>query len=379
MGTGAPNDGGGARIRSGSLLVFRFLDVAEELDLERAELAFRSKGPVRRVPLRHESSAALALDTLPVEIELGPRPLALAALGRTLEVVARLRLFRFGVVAVVLEAPIAAPTAIADLVPITAALWDSTDVDETARALVAELAEPLAQLAGAPLSTAPLVERYGVVSATDVDVDPLASPRDREPLARLLLGESDPRPLASSECEDVLRHAFRYFADDLAIVHTTSALVVEPSGQRDVVLALELACSQILELRVYDGMIDQELDRLYTELTRASGHGWWVFGRSHRALSRRAQKHMVELSELIDRAESAVKVASDLFLGRVYLAALDRQHAGAWRETVSRKLRLFAQVYDVLKEEAHAQRSLAVEVVIVLLIAVEIVMALLER
>lgn len=369
------------RIQAGSVLVFRFLDIADELDVTHAEVMLRPRATVRRITLRQESSAALALDTLPVELDLGTRtvPLGLAAEGEALqeiEVAVRVRLFRFGVVAIVLELPIPLGSTLGDLIPLAAATWEETHFDDVARSIVAELAAPLAQLAGEPLTDSPVVERYGVVFAREITGDPLASP---EPLARLLLGEADPRPLAGDQLEAAIAHRFRYFADDLAIVHATSAFVVEPTGDRDVVLALELACSQVLELRVYDALIDRELDRLYDELGAASGHGWWLFGRPNDALSRRAQRHMVELSELADRAENAVKVASDLFLARVYLAALERQHAPVWRESVTGKLRLFSRVYDVLKEEAHAQRSLAVEVTIVILILFEIVMAFLER
>lgn len=370
-----------ARIQSGSVLVFRFLDVADELDLDRAELMLQPRATVRRISLRQESSAALALGTLPIELDMGVRKVSLGppAPGeppREIEAAVHVRLFRFGVVATVLEIPIAPGSTLADLVPLAAATWEATHLDDVARSIVAELAEPLARLAGEPLTDSPIVERYGVVFVREISGDPLA---EAEPLARLVLGEADPRPLAEAQRDAALAHRFRYFADDLAIVHATSAFVVEPKGDRDVVLALELACSQVLELRVYDELIDRELDRLYDELARASGRGWWLFGRPNDALSRRAQRHMVELSELADRAENAVKVASDLFLARVYLAALERQHAPVWRESVTGKLRLFSRVYDVLKEEAHAQRSLAVEVTIVLLIMFEIVMAFLER
>ncbi|WP_053238200.1 hypothetical protein [Sandaracinus amylolyticus] len=364
-----------ARIDSGSVLLFRFLDVADELDLDRAPMLLESRATVRRVSIRRESSVALALETLPVELDLGPRTITLGD-GTELAVTARLRLFRFGVVAVVLEVPIAPGTALEDLVPLAASTWEASAIDDAARAIARELAEPLVALANEPLTELPQIERYAVVFVRAITGDPLARP---EIVARLLLGESDPRPVSQAACEHVLAHRFQYYVDDLAIVHATSALVIEPSDDRDVVLALELACSQLLEFRVYDAIIDRELDRVYDELGHATKRGWWIFGRAHEALSRRAQLHMVELSELADRAESAVRVASDTYLARVYLAALERQHALAWRDSVMRKLRLFAQAYDVLKDEAHARRALAVEYVIVLLIAFEIVMALLER
>lgn len=359
-------------IARGSVLFFRFLDVAEEFDLDRAVDAIRARGEVRRIELRQESSAALALEALPVEVALGEREVALDA-ARTLRVTIRVRLFRFGAISVVFSLPITAPTPLASLVPIAAAGWESTDLDAAARAIASELESTLRAVAVGSLDRSPVIERYGIVLAQEIDREPLD---DRDALARVLLGEVDPRPLAEVEVEDVLRDRFRYFADDLAIVHTASAFVVEPKGSIDVVLALELACSQLLELRTYDVLIDRELDQVYAALERAKSAGWWLFGLRQRGLSRDAQTRIMELSELADRAESGVKVASDAYLGRIYLSALARMRATAWSESVSRKLGLFARVYDVLKEEAHAHRSLLAEVIIVLLIVFEIVMAL---
>ena len=47
------------------------------------------------------------------------------------------------------------------------------------------------------------------------------------------------------------------------------AFVLEPSGSRDIPDILELASSQLLELRYYDELFDAELARVYRELDRA--------------------------------------------------------------------------------------------------------------
>lgn len=362
-----------ASLRDGSWIFFRFLDVAEELDLERAATLVRDRGEVRRVALRPEAASSLSVEARPVEVALGARTIALSA-DRSIEAIVRVRLFRFGAMSIVFEAPIASGTPIAELVPIAAAAWESERLDEIARMIAGELEGVVRACAiDGEVHVGPVVERYGVVLARAIDGDPLAEP---DALARVLLGEADPRPLSASEREDVLRDRYRYFADDLVVVHIAGALVLEPSGSVDAVHALELACSQLLELRTYDVLIDRELDRVYAELARAQGAGWWLFGRRHRALSRQAQAQLLELAELADRAENAVKVVADAYLGRIYLGALARMRATSWRDGISRKLALFARVYDVLKEESHAERSLVVELVVVLLIAFEIVMAL---
>ncbi len=65
-------------VRRGSLLLYRFLDLGEAVDLLRVEALLALEGPVHRVRLRREASAALAFAALPLEVGLGPREVVLA-------------------------------------------------------------------------------------------------------------------------------------------------------------------------------------------------------------------------------------------------------------------------------------------------------------
>jgi hypothetical protein len=176
----------------------------------------------------------------------------------------------------------------------------------------------------------------------------------------------------------VLRDAWRYFADDLAVVHWNSAVVIDPQGSRDVPTILELATSQLLELRVHDERLDHELDHVRAELLRAHKRGWWLFGARHVALARAVEERLLEVAELADRAGNALKMSADFFLARVYLLALRRVHVPLWRDSVNRKLTAFREVYAVLKADAETRRARLLELVIALLIAFEVVWALLH-
>ena len=369
----------------GCLLLYRLLDVADAVDVPRLTARLAAERPVRKVALRHDAgSAALTERALPREIDLGPRAVALAS-GETLVGELRARFFEFGVLSVLLEVPIEAGTTLAALTPRCAAAWEAPELDRLARAVADELLPALGDaLLGA--HTSPVVESYGVLfvealATSEPSYDGAALPlaaEHEEALVRIVLGECDPRPLARPEIDDVLRHAWRYFADDLAVVHWNSAFVLEPGGSRDVPTILELATSQLLELRVHDERLDRELDRVYDELARARRRGWWLFGARHMALSREVEERLLEVAELADRAGNAVKMAADFFLARVYLSALRRVHVPLWRDSVDRKLGAFREVYAMLKAEADARRARLIEVIIALLIAFEVLWALLR-
>lgn len=367
-------------VRRGSLLLYRFLDLGEAVDLLRVEAQLALEGPVHRVHLRREASAALAFTALPLEVELGPREVVLAG-GELLRGEVRARVFGFGVLSVLLEVPVVEGTSLAALVPRCAAAWEAPELDALARS-VADLIVPRLGDALVGPHGSPVTESYGVlfVESLEPDADPLlAGPESEDAIVRIVLGEADPRPISQSERDDVLRHAYRYFADDLAVVHWNSAFVLEPTGNRDVPTVLELATSQLLELRTHDERLDRDLDRVYAELARTRTRGWWLLGGRHGALARDVEERLLELVELADRAGNAVKMAADFFLARVYLAALRRVHVPLWRESVDRKLVAFREVYAVLTTDAHARRANLLELIVVLLILFEIVWALLGR
>jgi uncharacterized Rmd1/YagE family protein len=86
-------------------------------------------------------------------------------------------------------------------------------------------------------------------------------------------------------------------------------------------------------------------------------------------------QRLIELSEFIERIENALKIVGDVYLARVYEAAVRQLRVDRWSEQVSRKHRLLQQTYGLLKGEVDTDRSLTLELMIVVLIVLEILMA----
>jgi len=196
------------------------------------------------------------------------------------------------------------------------------------------------------------------------------------PIPALLLGETSPVPLSAREREDVLSHHFSYLETDLAVVHWNSALVVEPSGVEDVPDLLEFATAHLLELRYYDALLDRELHRIYDELEKGGTPVVHLVTFKYRRLQRETAALLLELSEMIERLENAVKIVGDFYLARLYQSAVKRFRLPAWQETVLRKQKLVAEVNDLAGDAADTNRSELMELAIILLIVYEIMAAI---
>jgi len=154
---------------------------------------------------------------------------------------------------------------------------------------------------------------------------------------------------------------------------------VEP-GEHDTDLQyiLEFANAQLLELRYYDALLDAELPRLYDDIEAARARRSVFPGRRFAGLLSRLQGQVAESTELVERVENALKVTDDVYLARVYSAALELFRGRAWRAGIDRKLAILRDTYSMLNDEAQAGRSETLEISIVLLIVAEIAMAVVK-
>jgi hypothetical protein len=356
------------------LNIYRLFDVADSIDLVKAEAL--AKAPATRLRLESvHSSAAVQIPRPPLHLSLGRRPIALHSGVHQAE--ASLHLFEYGVAGVIYQLALAAGTSLDSLVPLAEELLvlPTPELDAAARREADRLCAALGPALEKPHTWAGL-ESYHVFLVRCFD-RPVAAREVLEgaPLARLLLGETSATPLSDAEEADVLKHRFSYLADDLAVVDWNSAFVLEPSGVSDIPDLLEFATAHLLELRYYDALLDRELHDIYDEM-EASRRLPALVTRRYARLQRRTATLLLELSEMIERLENGVKIVGDFYLARLYQAAVGRFRLPAWQGDVLRKQRLLADVNRMLNDAADVRRGELLEIFIILLILWEILWAL---
>ena len=352
-----------------ALLCYRIFDVANEVDLERARGLLEERP--RRLRLTREGSQYLLLPNPPIGVELGRRMLATRQGEREVDCLARV--FDHGAVSIQLRLSVTPGTTLSALVPLADELYDSAAVEALCLELVNGLRKTLA-----PAFQEPHLweqnESYTVIFATALQGAPTAPELlAKAELARLLLGES--AALSQREREDVLQHAFSYTDRDLAVIDWNAAFVYEPSGSFDIPDVLEICNAQLLELRYYDDLLDLNLRRTYDALEHRRS-GWTVLGGAYKPLARRVLLTLLDLSELLERVENSLKIIGDFYLAKVYEAALLRLRVRAWQLTVTGKQRTLQNVYQLLKDEVDVARSLSLELLVVILIVAEVVLAI---
>jgi hypothetical protein len=362
------------RVADGAIHVYRLFDVADDVDLARAERLIAS--PSSRLNLEGaQTTAALEIPRPPLHVTIGERTLPLASGARVAE--ARAHLFDHGVASIVYRLPIAPGTSLAELLPLCEELiaQPTPGLDAAARAEAQGLCRAVEAALERPHDWEGL-ETYHVLVVRRFE-EPASAQEALAgaPIAELLLGETSPVSLSRGERSDVLRNAYSYLQDDLAVVDWNSAFLLEPSGVNDIPDLLEFATAHLLELRYYDALIDRELGKIYDEV-QARWSAPAAFTRRYGRLQRKTAALLLELSEMTERLENAVKIVGDFYLARLYQGAVRRFRLPAWQESVLRKQRLLAGVNGLLSDAADTRRGELLEITIILLILWEILFAI---
>ncbi|MCI0569530.1 MAG: hypothetical protein L0Y66_02150 [Myxococcaceae bacterium] len=357
-----------------AVLCYRLYDIADEIQLEPARrLLTETTRPLR---LQRAGSQYVQLPSPPLGFELGRRPLTLKA--GTLSVDVSVRVFDHGAASVTLKVPVPAGTSLEALTALGDELEDSQNVD----ALCVDVVEGVRSRLARVLEGSHLWEQnesYTLFFAEAIQGNPSARHLlERADLPRLLLGEVEADSLSTSERAAVLASHFSYTDEDLVVIDWNAAFVYEPSGSMDIPDLIELANAQLLELRYYDDQLDTSLRGTYDEVGRRKRQWYSIFRSPYRQLARRTLVTLLEINEFVERAENSLKIVGDVYLAKVYEAAVQQVRVPAWQQSVTRKQGLLAHTYELLKGEVETDRALTLEATIVVLIVSEILLGVLK-
>lgn len=188
-------------------------------------------------------------------------------------------------------------------------------------------------------------------------------------IAQLLRGER--QTLSAQEIDEVLRHRMSYLADDLVVPAWNAAFVLDtPAAVPAILEILEFANSQLLEFRYHDDQLEQQLTRAYAELQRPRMLDRWT-GRRHRRAARRLQALLIDVNELTDHAENAVKFVGDVYVARLFTLLAERLRLDDWKRNVQEKLKTLDDIYRFAVEQTGMAQANILELTIVVIMVIE--------
>jgi hypothetical protein len=357
---------------SGTLHIYVAFDWGDEVDLERARRLV--PGEMQALPRRRRTPSSFEYRPPPLRFPLPPVEIVCPELG-TVRTPAEVTMFDFGAVSFAMELPFQLPAV--GLSRLAEWLAAPAPLIESARAALKPLNQKLLPAIHDAQWEDNFSEEYFVFQLPPGETltpDHLLDVHC-DWLARLLRVENT--ALSKEEVAEALRLHLRYSPNDLFVPDWAAAVLMDRDCE-ETLQTIEFTNLQLLEFRHIDNRLDDSLKSAYGlihKLTRSLLPFWRSHGRDMRAVG----ELKAEANDLFERTGNVLKLVGDQYLARVYRQLATRFHLTEWEQSIQRKLEVIEGIYEVLSDQAATYRGEVLEVVVVILILLEIVLALFHR
>jgi len=346
----------------GSVLVLIQFDVCEEINLDALRDIFGARR--QEASFKHPAPGYVRFERAPVVEPV--EPLILES-GERLDV--QIKYYDYGVLSVVFELPFSGDWD--TLVRLASRwVWD-TDFTSFAQKIVKQKIER-ARPALVKLYDSWLHEDYFVFHVREIAGNPSAAEllsTQGGRIAQIVRGEHV--PLSDGEQQEIMQSRISYYPNDLAVISWNGAFLYDSAaGAETVIQLLEYANSQLLEFRHYDELLTRELKSVYDFMDK--GSGIWARWRTARRASR-LHTVLLDVDELTERADNAIKFLSDMFSARLYKVAASKIGVTDYKNLVNQKVHTAEELYRFMVDQFHQSRAFVLELMVVIILIIDLI------
>ena len=359
----------------GCIRIFLFYDVGEAFALDKLRALVGPGGGPAQTDFPRRTPEYVRFENPPI-MEPG-EPLTLRS-GEKLQ--CSIKYYEYAIVEVQLEVPWQGSWD--ELQAQTARWMDAPDLDVEARAVVNRHLQktssaiirprgewfqesyvvvdlqPMKTAQGAPLTADALLSTYG------------------ERIGQLLRGEQ--APLSRGSNDRLLQGSLSYYTTDLLVIGFNAALVYDrPEESARTIQILEYARMQLLEFRYYDNFMTRVLADVYNDLDKK--HNVLLSRWSLPRQANRLNTIRLDVMDLTERIDNAIKFVSDSFYALAYRMAANRAGVPEYRDLVEKKLATARELYDFMMAQFNETRLFLLEAAITILCLLDVLLLLRGR
>jgi len=347
----------------GAILVLIQFDVCEEIKLDQLRQIFGAR-TVQHPSMKHPAPGYVRYQRPPV---VEPIETLVLESGERLE--GQIKYYDYGVLSVVFELPFSGD-------------WDTLirlgsrwvwDVDFAGHA--SRIARQKLE-AAAPALVKPypewLSEDYFIFHLREIVGNPsaadLAASHGAQ-IAQIVRGET--AQLSEGERNEILQSRISYYPNDLSVIGWNAAFLYDTvAGADTAIQLLEYANSQLLEFRHYDELLTRELESVYAALDKGTGiPARWRLAREATKL----HTVLLDVNELTEHADNAIKFLSDMFSARLYKLAASKVGVPDYKNLVTQKVRTAEDLYRFMVDQFNQSRAFVLEATVVIILVIELI------
>ncbi len=352
----------------GTFRILLLYDVADSINLERVNSILQVRRAERLPSFAHPTPEYVRFELPPVVELLDPIELET---GERLQ--ARTKYYDYGVTSLEIELPFSCNWEA--LVSLSSKWIAAAKIEERAMEITRRCLQRVAPALIKPYDSL-LTEDYYIIElreARDANgrpetADGLLTGHGSE-IAQIIRGESS--VLSDAEQQQILQSSTSYYPSDLLVVGWTAALVYDTAeGAVPTMQLLEYANTQLLEFRHYDNLLTRVLDTVYRSLEHHNGPvARWRLARE----AQRLDMIRLDVMELAERTDNAIKFLSDMFYARLYRIAAAKVGVPDYRHLVDEKLRTAGELYQFMVDQFEHARAFVLELSIVIILVIDLI------
>jgi hypothetical protein len=346
----------------GSVLVLIQFDVCEEIRLDELRSLFGAR-KMEQPSFKHPAPGYVRYQRPPVVEPI--EPLVLDS-GERLE--GQIKYYDYGVLSVVFELPFSGDWD--TLVRLGSRwVWD-VDFEKHASRIAHQKLERAAPALVKPYPEW-LSEDYFIFHVREISGSPSATElcaSDGARIAQIVRGET--AQLSEGERNEILQSRASYYPNDLAVIGWNAAFLYDSeAGAETAIQLLEYANSQLLEFRHYDELLTRVLESVYAALDKGTGMlARWRLARAATKL----HTVLLDVNELTERADNAIKFLSDMFSARLHKLAAAKVGVPDYKDLVTQKLQTAEDLYRFMVDQFNQSRAFVLELMVVIILVIEL-------
>ncbi len=353
----------------GSVLVLIQFDVCEEIHLDKLRTIFGAR--TADASFKQKAPGYVRYQRPPVEESLDP---LILESGERLE--GQIKYYDYGVVSLVFELPFSGDWD--TLVQLSCRWTSDTNFETLASRIVRQKLERATPALVKPYAGEWLQEDYFIfhvkeLKLGDIDAAPTANDllsTHGDQISQIVRGET--ATLSDGERQEILQSRISYYPNDLAVIGWNAAFIYDTdAGAETAIQLLQYANSQLLEFRHYDELLTKELENVY-DFLEVGGTGWWSRWRTARAASK-LHTVLLDVNELTERADNAIKFLSDMFSARLYKLCAQKVGVPDYKDLVKEKLQTAEDLYKFMVEQFNQSRAFVLELMVVVILIIELI------
>lgn len=196
-------------------------------------------------------------------------------------------------------------------------------------------------------------------------------------IASLLRFETE--NLSEYQKDEILASALGYYREDLFVIDTQAALVYDDEYE-EILDLFEFANIQQLELQYFDRMLDQQLNTVYQQEVHSVPIKAYLpfIGSLSKDLRGSLGELKVEISVIIERLESSIKIAGEEYISEIYSVLVDKLDLQNWKESIDKKLTIIKDINAVYQNRVDSTREDLLSVLIIVLIFTELIVGIMN-